>query len=109
MPLHGEGISDATRDTTTYHSINLKEFYVSQGFCSRASELMLASWRGKTNSNYSSLDGLAGVNRGVEILFRSYRRCCKLFWLAHSHEGYQYQSLHEHLCISFGNITYSYS
>ena len=50
----GAGVSNATRGTPTSRLAYLRQSYSSQGFSSQASDLMLASWRDKTNSNYSS-------------------------------------------------------
>ena len=47
-------IPDASRNSTIDHLAYLRESYTSKGFSSEASDLMLSSWRPKTNSNYGS-------------------------------------------------------
>ena len=57
---------------------------------------MLASWRNKTKLIPTMVpplpNGLAGVSKGVEIPFWTYKRHCQFFTSLFS-EGYQYQSL----------------
>ena len=48
------GIPDASRNSTIDRLAYLRESYTSKGFSSEASDLMLSSWRPKTNSNYGS-------------------------------------------------------
>jgi len=48
------GDSDETGSAPTDCLAYLRQSYSSQGFSPEASRLMLASWRDKTNSNYSS-------------------------------------------------------
>ena len=62
----GAGISDATGSTSVGHLAYLRQSYSSRGISAQALDLMLRSWRDKTNSNYGSR-WLAGVNKGVGI------------------------------------------
>ena len=48
------GFSNATRSPNTDRLFHLRESFTSQGFSPEASDLMLASWRPKTNTNYGS-------------------------------------------------------
>ena len=48
------GVFDASRSTKSDRLVYLRESYASQGFSTEASDLLLASWRPKTNSNYGS-------------------------------------------------------
>ena len=48
------GVSDAPRSPKSDRLAYLRESYASQGFSTEASDLLLASWRPKTNSNYGS-------------------------------------------------------
>ena len=48
------GIPDASRNSIIDRLAYLRESYTSKGFSSEASDLMLSSWRPKTNSNYGS-------------------------------------------------------
>ena len=48
----GARIFDATRSATTIRLAYLRQSYSSRGLSPQASDLMLASWRDKTNSNY---------------------------------------------------------
>ena len=50
----GAGIFDAARSATTSRLAYLRQSYSSRGLSPQASDLMLASWRDKTNSNYGS-------------------------------------------------------
>ena len=50
----GARVPDAAMGTSTGHLAYLRQSYSSQGFSLQASDLMLASWRDKTNSNYGS-------------------------------------------------------
>ena len=45
-------IPDAPMNSTINHQAYLRESYTSKGFSSEASDLMLSSWKTKTNSNY---------------------------------------------------------
>ena len=59
----------------------LRQSYSSQGFCSHTSDLMLASWRDKTNYMYGSSFSRRSSwcqQRGYRSPFRSYKGCCKL-------------------------------
>lgn len=52
------------------HMAYLRDSFQSRGLSKLASQLLLASWRSKTTSNYTTpclTSGLAGVNRGIEI------------------------------------------
>ena len=91
----GARISDATGNTPVDRLAYLRQSYSSRGISAQASDLMLRSWRDKTNSNYGSSfsrwaswcqqrnrDPLAGPIEGVvNFLATLYS------------EGYQYQSL----------------
>ena len=50
----GSGVSLETGSSSTDRLAHLRQSYSSQGLSSEASDLMLASWRDKTNSNYGS-------------------------------------------------------
>ena len=50
----GVGIPDASGSTPAGRLAHLRKSHASQGCSSQASELMLASCRDKTNSNYGS-------------------------------------------------------
>ena len=94
----GAGFSDATRSAPTGHLAHLRQSYSSPGISPQASDLMLASWRDKTNSNYGASfsrwaswcqqrgrDPLAGpIEDIVNFLAKLYS------------EGYQYQSLNSY-------------
>ena len=91
-------IPDASRNSTIDHLAYLRESYTSKGFSSEASDLMLSSWRPKTNSNYGSSftrwaswckqrdrDRLSGpVSDIVNFLAELFSK------------GYQYQSLNSY-------------
>ena len=51
---NGSGVPDETGSSSTDCLAYLRQSYSSQGLSSEASDLMLASWRDKTNSNYGS-------------------------------------------------------
>ena len=51
---NGSGVPDETGSSSTDCLAYLRQSYSSQGLSSEASDLMLASWRDKTNSNCSS-------------------------------------------------------
>ena len=50
----GAGISDATGSTSVGRLAYLRQSYSSREISAQASDLMLRSWRDKTNSNYGS-------------------------------------------------------
>ena len=50
----GSGVSDAAGSTPVNRMAHLRKSYTSRGFSHQASDLMLASWRSKTNTNYGS-------------------------------------------------------
>ena len=91
----GAGLPDATGSTSIGRLAYLRQSYASRGISAEASDLMLRSWREKTNSNYASSfsrwaswcqqrgrDPLAGpIEDVVNFLAGLYS------------EGYQYQSL----------------
>ena len=49
-----QGVPNETGSSSTDGLAYLRQSYSSQGLSSEASDLMLASWRDKTNSNYGS-------------------------------------------------------
>jgi len=51
---NGAGLPDATGSIPIDHLAYLRQFYTSRQISSQGSDLMLASWRDKTNSNYGS-------------------------------------------------------
>ena len=102
----GIGLPDATRSTSIGRLAYLRQSYASRGISAEASDLMLRSWREKTNSNYASSfsrwaswcqqrgrDPLAGpIEDVVNFLAGLYS------------EGYQYQSLNDY---HSANLIYS--
>ena len=48
------GIPDVARSTSTNRVAHLRKSFTSRGFSPQATDLMLASWRDKTSSNYGS-------------------------------------------------------
>ena len=100
----GARIPDATGSTSTDCLAYLRQFYTSRGISPQGTDLMLASWRDKTNSNYGSWfsrwaswcqwmgwDPLTGTIEDV------------VNFLAKLHsEGYKYHSLNSYL----SNIIY---
>jgi len=48
---------------------HIREMYRGQQLSEEATDLMLNSWRTKTNKSNDSLFGIAGVLNGVQILF----------------------------------------
>ena len=50
----GSGVPDEIESSSTNRLAYLRQSYSSQGLSSEASDLMLVSWRDKTNSNYDS-------------------------------------------------------
>ena len=50
----GARVADAARGSLTGRLAYLRQSYLSRGFSPQATDRMLASWRGKTNSNYES-------------------------------------------------------
>ena len=91
----GGGLSDATGSTPVGRLAYLRESYASRGLSSQASDLMLLSWRDKTNSNYgSSFSRWASWchQRGRDPLSGPIEDVVN-FLAGLFSEGYQYQSL----------------
>ena len=89
------GVSNETGSAPADHLAYLRQSYTSQGFSSEASNLMLASWRDKTNSNYgSSFAKWASWchQRGRNPLLGPIADVIN-FLADLSSQGYQYQSL----------------
>ena len=88
-------ISNATRSPSVGRLACLRESYSSQGISPQASDLMLASWRDKTNSNYgSSFSRWASwcQQRGQNPLVEPIEDVVNFLANLYS-KGYQYQSL----------------
>ena len=91
----GTRVPDATRGTSTGRPAYLRQSYSSRGFSSQASDLMLASWRDKTNSNYGSSFSKWSSwcqQRGRDPLSGPIEDVVNFLAALYS-EGYQYQSL----------------
>ena len=91
----GTRISDATGSAPVGYLAYLRKFYTSQGISSQGSDIMLASWRDKTNSNYgSSFYKRASwcQQRGRDPLSGPIEDVVNFLASLYS-EGYQYQSL----------------
>ena len=94
----GSGVPDETGSSSTDRLAYLRESYTSQGLSSEASNLMLASWRDKTNSNYgSSFAKWAGwcQQRGRNPYFGPVADVVNFLAELFS-QGYQYQSLNSY-------------
>ena len=92
---NGSGVSHETGSSPTDRLAYLRQSYSSQGLSSEASDLMLASWRDKTNSNYgSSFAKWAGwcQRRGRNPLSGPVADVVNFLAELYS-QGYQYQSL----------------
>ena len=91
----GSGVPNETGSSSTDRLAYLRQSYSSQGLSSEASDLMLASWRDKTNSNYgSSFAKWAGLcqQRGRNPLSGPVADVVNFLAELFS-QGYQYQSL----------------
>ena len=91
----GARISDATGSAPVDRLACLRQSYTSRGISSQGSDLMLASWRDKTNSNYgSSFSKWAGwcQQRGRDPLTGPIEDVVNFLAKLYS-EGYKYQSL----------------
>ena len=54
-PTNRTGVHNAPRSSSTNRMAHLRSSFTSQGISGEASELLLASWRSKTNQSYNSL------------------------------------------------------
>ena len=91
----GTRIPDAARGAPTGRLAYLRQSYSSRGFSGQASDLMLASWRDKTNSNYGSSFSRWSSwcqQRGRDPLSGPIEDVVNFLAGLYS-EGYQYQSL----------------
>ena len=91
----GSGVSLETGSSSTDRLAHPRQSYSSQGLSSEASDLMLASWRDKTNSNYgSSFSKWAGwCQRRVRNPHSGPVADVVNFLAGLFSQGYQYQSL----------------
>jgi len=91
----GAGFSDAAGSAPVDRLAYLRQSYASRGISPQGSDLMLASWRDKTNSNYgSSFSKWASwcQQRGRDPLTGPIEDVVNFLAKLHS-EGYKYQSL----------------
>ena len=91
----GSGVSLETGSSSTDRLAHLRQSYSSQGLSSEGSDLMLASWRDKTNSNYgSSFSKWAGwCQRRSRNPYSGSVADVVNFLAELFSQGYQYQSL----------------
>ena len=92
LNANGSGVSDAAGSTPVNRMAHL---YTSRGFSHQASNLMLASWRSKTNTNYGSSFAKWACwcqQRGRDPLSGPIEDIVNFLASLFS-EGYQYQSL----------------
>ena len=91
----GATVLDAARGTSTGRLAYLRQSYSSRGFSPQATDLMLASWRDKSNSNYGSSFSKWSSwcqQRGRDPLSGPIEDVVN-FLAGLFSEGYQYQSL----------------
>ena len=91
----GTGVSDATGSASNGRLVYLRQSYTSRGISSQGADLMLASWRDKTNSNYgSSFSRWASwcQQRGRDPLRGPIEDVVNFIASLYS-QGYKYQSL----------------
>ena len=91
----GLGVSDAAGSTPVNRMAHLRKSYTSRGFSHQASDLMLASWRSKTNINYGSSFAKWAFwcqQRGRDPLSGPIEDIVNFLASLFS-EGYQYQSM----------------